>query len=166
MERWYIAKSKPRKEAWLTTSLGCWGVEVFYPRTLCQRRGKRLLEPLFPTYLFCRFDLDTPDWLAIRWAPGLSYFLGTEGRPAVIPDDMVAFLKQRVEKWNDEDYSAQRLCPGDRVMIADGPFAGLEGIFQRRLGARQRCIVLLRLVGRLAPVEVPESGLTTAITGL
>ncbi len=159
MTNWFIAKSKPQKETWLNTSLTHLGVEVFFPRIICHRRGKRILEPLFPTYLFCRFDINTPDWPSIRWAPGLNYFLGTEGRPARIPDDLVDYIKQRVDNWNSRESGVKQLHPGDRVMITNGPFAGLEGIFERYVSSRQRCRVLLQVVGRLSPVEISEGDL-------
>ena len=60
MIEWYVAKSKPQKEAWLTTSLSSLGVEVFYPRMISNRRGKRTLDALFPTYVFCKFDINSP----------------------------------------------------------------------------------------------------------
>ncbi len=99
---WYVAKSKPQKEAWLTTSLTSLGVEVFYPRIISNRRGKRTLEPLFPTYVFCKFEVETPEWPAIRWSPGLSYFLGTDGHPTAIPDEIVDYIKDRISWWNNE----------------------------------------------------------------
>ena len=44
---------------------------------------------------------------------------------------------------------------GERVAVTSGPFSGLEAIFQRYIPARQRCQVLLQILGRLAKVEVP-----------
>jgi transcriptional antiterminator RfaH len=163
MSNWYVAKSKPQKEAWLTTSLSSLGVEVFYPRIVSHRRGKRTLEPLFPTYIFCKFDVNTPEWPAIRWSPGLSYFLGADGHPASIPDNLVDYIKERVKWWNNEGCSPQRLKPGQHVVVSHGPFSGLEGIFQRHVSSRQRCRVLLQVVGRLSPVELEETDLSIAM---
>ena len=88
MKNWYVAKSKPQKEAWLQATLSDLGVDVFFPRIYARRRGYKRLEALFPTYLFCHFDINSPDWPAIRWAPGLNYFLATDGNPSRVSDDM------------------------------------------------------------------------------
>jgi transcriptional antiterminator RfaH len=156
MEAWYVAKTKARKEQlveiYLTEKLG---VEVFLPlirRPASRRTG---LEPLFPTYLFCLVDPHAADWPAIRWARGLSYFLGVNQEELVpISDELIAHLKQRVSWWNDGGYVPQ-FTSGEQVMVTNGPFSGLEGIFQRYVPARQRCQVLLEMLGRMAKVEVP-----------
>lgn len=159
MTGWYVAKSKPQKEAWLTASLNSLGVEVFFPRITTRRQRNRTLEPLFPTYLFCRFDPTDGDWPSIRWAPGLNYFLGVDGQPTRVPDSLVEYIKDRVEQWNNNGHRDWRLNPGDSVRIAQGSFAGLEGIFQQYLPSKQRCRILLQIVGRLATVELAESDL-------
>ncbi|MCH7553324.1 MAG: hypothetical protein IIC82_04945 [Chloroflexi bacterium] len=165
-EAWYIAKSKPQREGWLMTCLSTLGVEVFYPTMLRQRRGKRVKEPVFPTYVFCRFDLRTPDWPSIRWAPGLNYFLGMDGRPSPVPEDLIEHVRRRSEWWNEVGFFSEELKPGDSVVVSSGPFAGIEGVFDRRINSRQRCRVLLKIVGRLTAVELPEYELDTRMPSL
>ena len=166
MRSWYIAKSKPQKERWLESRLGQLGVEVYFPRVVTRRRGRRALEPLFPTYIFCHLDIEDRNWPAIRWASGLSYFLGTEGRPTAIPDRLVDHIGGRVEIWNGGEHSARNLSAGERVRIGNGPFAGLEGIFQHYVGSRERCRILLHVVNRLTSVEMPEGDLAMALPAL
>ena len=40
-------------------------------------------------------------------------------------------------------------------MVTGGHFSSLEGIFKRYVLARQRCQVLLEILGQLVKVEVP-----------
>lgn len=155
---WYVGKSKPQKEQWLISCLAHLDVETFYPKFIQTQRGSYILEPLFPTYIFCRFDPDSPKWPATRWAPGVAYFLGADGRPTSIPDDVVEHLRSKVEWWNAGGFR-KGFKAGDRVLITRGPFAGLEAIFQGYVPARRRCRILLQIVGRLAPVEIPEPDL-------
>lgn len=163
---WYVAKSKPQKEAWLTTSLTSLGVEVFYPQIISNRRGKRILEALFPTYIFCKFEVETPKWPAIHWSPGLSYFLGTDGHPTAIPEEIVDYIKDRVTWWNSEGSSPKKISTGQQVQVSHGPFAGLEGVFERHVGSRHRCRVLLQIVGRLSPVELEDSNISVVMAGM
>jgi transcription antitermination factor NusG len=46
--------------------------------------------------------------------------------------------------------------PGASVRVISGAFEGLEGIFERQLGA-DRVVVLFRLLGRDAPVRIRSS---------
>lgn len=159
MKSWYVARTKPQKERLLEATLARLDVQSFLPRIMVHRRGKRVLEPLFPSYIFCRVEHDTPDWPAIRWAPGLSYFLGVDGSPTCVPDELVEYVGMGVDKWNSKDGSAQQLTRGDSVRVSNGPFEGLEGVFQSYANAHERCRILLHVVGRLTSVEVSATDL-------
>ena len=91
----------------------------------------------------------------VRWAPGLTYFLSSDGEPARLPQTLIDYLRQQISEENHPGAS-RNLEIGDRVLVSDGPFAGLEGIFQRYMSSRQRCRILLETVGRLTAVELPE----------
>ena len=154
MEGWYIARIKPQKETVLTSYLSQYGVEVFFPKIVEPSSNGGALKALFPTYLFCFLDPESSIWPSVRWAPGMSYFLSSDGKPARIPHGLVDYLRERVIQWNDASYSSH-LAKGDKVMVTGGPFAGLEGIFQRYISGRQRCRILLEVVGSLTNVEIP-----------
>ena len=154
MEGWYVAKVKPQKEGSLQTFLQQWDVEVFYP-TISQPGGKGNGKPLFPTYLFCRLDPVSQVWPVARWAPGMAYFLSQDGVPTQVPDQIVEFLRLRVNDWNDRG-ARRYLKLGAKIVVLDGPFSGMEGIFQRYVPSRERCQILLEAVGRLGRIEIPE----------
>ncbi len=159
MKAWYVAKTKPAKERWVETYLtDTMDISVFLPIIRRPAGGKAKLEPLFPTYLFCNIDLQSPDWPTVRWTPGLCYFLATGEEITPVSDEVITHLKHRVSWWNGGGY-APRFSPGDRVVVTVGPLSGLEGIFQRYIPARQRCQVLLEALGQLSKVELPEEDL-------
>lgn len=166
MKGWYVAKSKPQKEVWLARSLGELDVDVYMPRVANRKRGRDVLESLFPTYVFCRFDLATSDWPSIRWASGLSYFLGTDGGPSVVPDELVDYIRDRVSQWNEGTHPDRSFKAGDGVVISNGPFAGLDGIFKNYMGSRRRCQILLQLVGRMTSIEINENDLALTVGAL
>lgn len=155
MEGWYVAKSKPQKEASLVRFLSQWDVEVFFPQVVHSTRTGRQLQALFPTYLFCHLDPESSVWPVVRWAPGMAYFLAFDGQPTRVPQTLVDYLRQRVGQLSAEGPS-RHLAPGDKVTVLSGPFTGLEGIFQRYVPGRQRCRILLEVVGRLTSTELPE----------
>lgn len=154
MKRWYLAKIKLQKETFLASYLSQGGIEVFFPKIIEPSTFGGSLKALFPTYLFCRLDPDSSIWPTARGAPGVAYFLSSDGMPCSIPDGLVDNLRERVNRWNDPTYS-RSLGAGDKVVVIGGPFAGLEGIFQRYIPSKQRCRILLEVVGRLTNVELP-----------
>lgn len=158
MQNWYVAKSKPSKERILAAELGRWDVETFYPYLRKTRGGSAKLEPLFPTYLFCRFNASLPTWQSIRWAPGLAYFLQMEDELATVPDSLINYLREKTLRWNQGGAGA-RFKPGDRVRIVDGPFAGFDAIFQAYLPSKQRCQVLIEAIKAFSAIDVPERDL-------
>ena len=155
MEGWYVAKIQVQKELALMTYLSQCGVDTFYPKIVQRDRNGGTLRAMFPTYLFCHLDPGSSIWPMVRWAPGLTYFLTSDGEPARLPQALIDYLRQQVSERNDPD-SSRNLANGDRVLVSGGPFAGLQGIFQRYMSSRQRCRILLEMVGRLTAVELPE----------
>jgi transcriptional antiterminator RfaH len=161
MQKWYVAKTKPGKEGIVKFFLNeRLGVEVFLPYINSPATKKPGVELLFPTYLFCNINPHTPDWPTIRYAPGLSYFLCTGSEMTPVPGEIITRLKERVSLWNEGGFSPE-FTPGQRLIVTSGPFLGLEAIFQRYIPSRQRCQVLLEVMGSLAKTEVPLAALAT-----
>ena len=59
---WYAVNTKPHHERLADLNLGRLGVETFYPqmkqKKVIRRREETVSGPLFPGYLFARFDMD------------------------------------------------------------------------------------------------------------
>ncbi|HID55290.1 TPA: hypothetical protein EYP37_02085 [Candidatus Poribacteria bacterium] len=155
MKRWFVVYTKPRKERWAEDNINRIGFETFLPRY--ERGGVE--KPLFPRYLFVRFDPDSdPSWPSIRYARGVVRIVsfGENGTPTPVPEAVIEEIKSR-----QDDRGLIRLGrlpsdpkEGDRVRIADGPFKGLEGIFAEDLKDGERVIVLLSLMGRQVKVDI------------
>jgi transcriptional antiterminator RfaH len=155
MESWFVAKTKPAKERYVETCISDkWGIDVFFPIIRRPENNKPTFEPLFPTYLFCRFDTQSIIWPAIRWVPGLCYFLGVGQQLVPISDEIITDIRKRVYWWNEGGY-IPHFTLGERVVVTSGPFSGIEGIFQKYLPTRQRCQVLLQILGQQNKVELP-----------
>ncbi|GBD10431.1 Transcription termination/antitermination protein NusG [bacterium HR23] len=155
--RWYVLKTKPRSEDLVLEVLARWGVECYAPR-IVRPTGSRSTEYLFPGYVFVRLVHDSRLWPMVRWAPGVAYFVGPEREAVPVDDALIAHIRQRTEEWNNGGYR-RALQPGEEVQVTEGPFAGLDAVFQRYLPARLRCQVLLRFLNRWVRVEIPASAL-------
>lgn len=168
MQCWYVARTKPRREVTTTAILMQRGIDVYLPTVPAGRQGTgspRFGEPLFPGYLFANIDLGSDEWLAARSAPGVAYFLGCgDGAPSPLPDDLIEAIRQRA----DQQPIKQRVIPfrqGESVLIKDGPFAGIEAVFDGCLTGRGRVRVLLEIVQRVVPVDLDVHQLEKARTG-
>ena len=151
--QWYVARVKPRKERAVRIWLERTGVEAYSPEIVVVQRGRKRLESLFPSYLFVHTDTSSERWPMVRWARGLSYFLGEVGRPSPVDEQIVPEIQARVMRWNAGGW-AEALREGQRVVITVGALRGLEAIFQRYVPAKERCLVLVSLVGRPFAVSV------------
>ncbi len=148
--RWYIIRTKPRKETVVEKRIGDLGLEVFLPWLRSRRRiGTRyqwILAPLFPGYLFCRLDLMLSG-KAARYAPGVKDFVRFGSRIAEVGEDVIHTIRDRcpggVAEIKPRPYRA-----GETVMIKEGPFAGLGAIFEQEMAGSERVAILLDLLGR------------------
>jgi transcriptional antiterminator RfaH len=161
---WYVARTKPGKEQRAATGLAQLQVDVYLPilRKDKPRAGRRGWEPLFPGYLFASFDPTSNRWRAARSAPNVAYFLGQEGHPSPLPDDFIPALKAHTERTNG-GRGLSCFSAGQRVIITHGPFEYMEAVFDRRLSASGRSRVLLQLLHRLVPLDLPTEHLKSAV---
>ncbi len=99
--RWYVIQTKPRKEEEARTYLTDRGLKILSPlmESFGTKNGRinRELRPLFPSYIFGRFDLDT-NYPLVRWARGVKKVLGLGGYPTSISEDVVDLIKKRMDE--------------------------------------------------------------------
>lgn len=147
---WYLIRTKPRKENVVEKHIGDLGLEVFLPWLRSRRRiGTRyqwVLVPLFPSYLFCRLDL-LLSGKAARYAPGVRDFVKFGNRIAEIKEEVVEALQDRCPEGVAE-IKPHPYRTGENILIKEGPFAGLEAVFDREMVGSERVAILLELLGR------------------
>lgn len=154
---WYCARTKPKHEhlaaAHLRKNLS---LDVFQPQLRVERatqRGvMRVLEPLFPCYIFVRCALE--EYLdEIQYANGIHSMVHFGRQIAEVPEAIVEELRECFET-EDTMTVPDRISPGDEVVIGEGAFAGMRAYVLRLMPARKRVQVLLEVLGGPTPVEV------------
>ncbi len=159
---WFALRVWVRSEKIIAQMLHHKGYEEFLPLYLCRRRWsdrtKEVVEPLFPGYVFCRFDVQNR--LPILVTPGVLQIVGIGKAPTPVDESEIAALQTivssglRAEPW-------PFIKVGERVRIIRGVLEGMEGIlngFKRP----SRLIVSVTLLQRSVAVEVDESWITPA----
>ena len=156
---WYVVQTKPRQESRARDNLQRQGFHCLLPLLQVERirRGKRLLvdEPLFSRYIFVELVCTDQNWGTVRSTRGVIGLVQFGGEPAKLPAEWV-------EEFLSRDREPVRLFEsGQRVMVADGPFTGVEGIYLLPDG-EARAIVLLELLGKPCKVKFPVEVLRRA----
>jgi transcription elongation factor/antiterminator RfaH len=162
-ESWYLVHTKPRQEDVAVANLQRQGYDCYLPQMRVERIRRRKAEiasePMFPRYLFIRLDSSDQgkSWSPIRSTLGVSQLVHFGARAAKVDDALVELLRQREQ--------AMPLDPmfhsGDSVVIADGPFAGIEAIYQTA-DAEHRAFILLEILSKPVSMQIDTGRLYKA----
>ncbi len=159
---WYCVRTKPKHEHIAAANMRKkLGLEVFLPRLRAERvtqRGiVRIVEPLFPCYVFVHCALDET-LNEIRYTTGVSSLVHFGNRIPAVRDSVIEELRECFEA-EELVMADDCLSPGANVVLADGAFAGMRALVLRALPARQRVQVLLDILGRATSVEVDRGSI-------
>jgi transcriptional antiterminator RfaH len=156
--KWYAIQTKTNREREVEKRLADMKLEAFLPWMRTRRRiGSRygwVLVPLFPGYIFCRLDM-VVSGKAARYSPGVRDFLTFGSRIAEVSEGIIQALHERCPGGVAE-IDPLNAKPGEAVRISEGPFAGLEAIFEQKLKGSERVAVLLEILGRHTRIILPS----------
>jgi len=141
---WYLVRTKPHKERWVCDQLAGCTAEVFLPLLRARRRLKVTLSPLFPCYLFARFDLRR-DYFTVKYTAGVHGLVSAGREPLAVPAAIVEDLRQRGSDGAVE-LPRKAFGRGERVKVVGGPFRGFDAIFERYLSSSERVVILLEAI--------------------
>ena len=156
-DHWYALHVRPRFERHVQTHLEDKGYEVFYPTYTATRkwsdRVKCISLPMFPGYVFCRFNVHAR--LPILVTPGVSSVVGA-GKTPIQVDEAELEVIRRVMESGVAAQPWPYLKVGESVRIENGPLEGLTGIVTRIKGS-YRLVASVSLLMRAVSVELDRS---------
>lgn len=153
---WYVIRTKPRNEEMAHFYLSSHGITAFLPwMQTCKGGSDNEISPLFPGYLFARFDV-LENYPLVRWGKGINTILGYGRYPTPLADEVISLIKSRTDDGNIVKIAYQ-LNKNDYVRIRSGPLKDLLGIFDRWVSDSGRVRVLLNLIGYQARVDLHYS---------
>lgn len=151
---WFALQVRSRKENYVASQIIGQGYECLLPTYKCIRnwsdRRKELEQPLFPGYLFCRFDFQQRRPLIST--PGVLQVLGTGRIPVPVSDDEIRALQLAVASGVQKQ-PWPYLEVGERVRVTYGNLSGLEGILINFKG-NHRVVLSVTLLQRSVAMEV------------
>ncbi len=157
---WFALQVKSRYENSVAAHLAGKGYEWFLPLYESRRRwsdrNKKIEQPLFPGYVFCRFN---PLFrLPILITPGVIGIVGVGKMPVPIEDSEIASI-QTIVKSGLPNQPWPFLQVGERVRIESGPLEGLEGILLGSKG-NHRVVVSVMLLQRSVAAEIDRGSVS------
>jgi len=145
---WYLVRTKPGKERWVRDQLHGTVPEVFLPmlKGRAPRWGRMAMSigPLFPCYVFARFDLQLR-YFDVKYMPGVRGIVSAGNDPLAVPPAIIAEIRRR-GKDDIVEIPEKPFDNGERVMVVEGPFRGFEAIFERYLSGAERVAILLSAI--------------------
>jgi len=161
-ENWYVIHTKPRQENRALSNLQQQGYQCYLPMIAIEKITRERLhvieEPLFPRYLFISLNASRygQNWSPIRSTWGVSGLVSFGTEPAKINSALIDLLRQQEQGLSEDP---QRLfSAGEGLLVAEGPFAGFEAIYQMASG-ENRAMVLIELMGKSAQMQIAPASL-------
>jgi transcriptional antiterminator RfaH len=162
---WYVVHTRVHAEAKAASNLVRQGYSVFVPRYCKRRRHARRVEiipaPLFPRYLFVLIDFAFQRWRAIESTFGVHHLVRHGDMPALVPEQVIASLKNREDADGYVRLDRPTFAPGDKVRVRGGAFGDNFGLFEG-MGDRERVTILLDLLGRKVRVVMDAEAIEAA----
>ncbi len=147
---WYCLHTRPLKEVHVESYCrGSLGLETYFPRIKQHRTIRRVrrvvVSPLFPRYLFVRFD-PALSYRAARYCPEVINIVHNGNTPAIVEDSLINELKGWVDTELDNLSLRPSLRPGDPVQIVGGPMQGVSAVILRASDEQDRVTILLSIL--------------------
>src|ERR1700723_4047166 len=156
-QRWFALQVRTRWESSTAVLLSGKGYEALLPTYKTKKRWNGSLReidaPLFPGYVFCRFD--ALKRLPVLVTPGVIAVVGRGRVPLPVDDSEIAAIQTVVASgYRAEPWPYLEL--GQRIRIERDALAGLEGILVNFKGSH-RIIVSVSLLHRSVALEIDRS---------
>jgi transcriptional antiterminator RfaH len=159
-KQWYALQLKARFEKVVAQHLRGKGYEEYLPTYRSRRhwsdRVKEIELPLFPGYIFCKFDVT--DRYPLLVIPGVTSVVSSAGTPISVPEQEIIAIQRVVS-------SGMRYGPwpgmgvGQAVEVKYGPLRGLEGMVVE-VKQNHHLIISVNLLRRWVSVEIDRDSVT------
>lgn len=154
MEHWYVLHTKTSAERQVAILLEERDVETFLPMATVKPKVQKRA-PLFPGYIFARFDLASGKPANWKWIPGLRYLVAYGDNAVPVPEEVIRLIAHKARELDEA--KAKPAFPfkqGDIVRVKDGPFADMLAIFDKACTPSKRVQILLQSLDRSYKLKI------------
>ena len=158
---WFILQFKSNSHHLAIKNLTRQGFEIFLPlHDSTSRKLSRFINtsrPLFPGYMFVKFDRAESKWHKINNTYGVSRLITFSSILKSIPTTFVDSLMRRYDS-SGKLIPVKKLKKDDQVKILRGPFANFIATVEK-YESDQRICILLELMNRKTKIQTPSDAL-------
>ena len=160
-KEWFILQFKANSHHQATKNLNRQGFETFIPlHDTTSRKTSRFMnntKPLFPGYMFIKFDKTESEWHKINNTYGVSRLVTFNSILKSIP---TTFINNMIKQYDVSGklLPVKNLKKGDQVKILKGPFANFIAKIEE-YETDQRIWILMDLMGRKTKIQTPSDAL-------
>ncbi|PKQ15886.1 MAG: transcription termination/antitermination protein NusG [Actinobacteria bacterium HGW-Actinobacteria-7] len=117
--------------------------------------GKRVTseKKVFPGYILVQMELDDESWYVVRNTPGVTGFVGSQGKPVPLSREEFNRIMKRTETGAKQKTTTD-FVEGMNVKVTSGPFAEFDGTIAEVNLDRSTVKVMVTIFGRDTPVEL------------
>ena len=157
---WFALQVRSRWECATAGLLRGKGLETLLPTYTTKRkwsdRLKEVESPLFPGYVFCRFDVH--DRLPVLITPGVISVVGSGKTPIAVEDTEILSIQAAIKSGiHMEPWPYVQI--GERVRLKDDVLDGIEGILTSFKGG-DRVVISVSLLRRSVALEIDRTRIT------
>jgi transcriptional antiterminator RfaH len=160
---WYVVHTHPKQEERASSNLQAWGLETLNPKLLVSKCNQftghlsRIVKPLFPAYIFARFRFNDL-YHKLKFTRGVHSLVCFDNRATPVDADIIDLIRSRIATDGFVKTFAE-LKAGDEVVINEGRFQKLHGVFEREMqdADADRVKILLSSVSFQAHVVVDRA---------
>jgi len=156
MKRWFVVSTKPKNEDRAAGNLTSGGIEVLAPKLKVKKYkdGKFIyvVEQMFPGYIFAKFH-PIDDFHLIKYTRGVRTIVHFGGKIVPVHDEMIAYIRNKLED-GVATLEKKQFKKGAKILVKEGPFKGISGIFEKELEGKDRVMILLDSVKFSLSVEI------------
>ena len=113
---------------------------------------------VFPSYVLVRMEVDDNTWAVVRNTPGVTGFVGLDGKPTPLRRDEFDKIMRRGGSRGTTTAVPKRVATnlevGQSVHVLSGPLADFDGIVSEVSAESGKIKVMLMIFGRETPVEL------------
>jgi transcriptional antiterminator NusG len=120
------------------------------------RRGRKVSSErkFFPGYVLVKMEMTDGAYHLIKNTPKVTGFLGADNKATPITEDEAMRILHQVKEGVERPKPMVTFEIGEKVRVADGPFATFEGHVEEVDEQRARLKVGVSIFGRPTPVEL------------
>ena len=114
---------------------------------------------VFPSYVLVRMEMDDNTWAVVRNTPGVTGFVGLDGKPSPLRRDEFDKMMRRggnraAAAAAAPKRTASNIEAGQSIKVLSGPLADFAGVVSEVNAESGKIKVMLTIFGRETPVEL------------